>query len=74
MGVSRDDFPCIPRDAYSYEELPVRSTFTATGLRGAATEDGRYLGTGMRWRRRPQAAAISRSNRKSLQQTAVLAP
>ena len=36
MGVSREDFLCIPRDAYSYEELPVRNTVIAAGFREAA--------------------------------------
>jgi hypothetical protein len=33
MGVSRDDFLCIPREAYSYEELPVRDTVIAARFR-----------------------------------------
>jgi hypothetical protein len=48
MGVSSEDFLCIQRDAYSYEELPVRNTVIAAGFRGLATEDGR---NSVRWTR-----------------------
>ena len=41
MGASREDFLSIPRDAYSYEELPARNTFTAVRFRDLAIEDGR---------------------------------
>jgi hypothetical protein len=41
MGVSREDFLSIPRDAYSYEELPARNTFIAVGFRDLAIEDSR---------------------------------
>jgi hypothetical protein len=45
MGVNREDFLSVPRDAYSYEELPVRNTFIAARL---AIEDGRIY---VRWMR-----------------------
>ena len=41
MGVSSEDFLCIQRDAYSYEELPVRNTFIAAGFRRFEMEDSR---------------------------------
>ena len=48
MGVSRDDFLCIPRDAGSYEELPVRNTVIAVGFGGVAVEECRNF---LRWTR-----------------------
>jgi hypothetical protein len=48
MGVSREDFLCVQRDDYSYEELPVRNNVVAAGFRDLATEDGR---NSVRWTR-----------------------
>jgi hypothetical protein len=48
MGVSREDFLCIPRDAYSCEELPVRNTVITAGFRRLAIEHGR---NSVRWTR-----------------------
>jgi len=74
MGVSREDFLSIPRDAYSYEELPVRNAVIAAGFRGLASEDGRNPLRWMRLRCRLQAAVIAPSNRKPPQQDVVSAP
>jgi hypothetical protein len=48
MGVSSEDFLCIPRDAGSYEELPVRNTVIAAGFRRFEIEDSRNF---VRWTR-----------------------
>jgi len=46
MGVSREDFLFIPRNAYSYEELSVRNKFTAAGFLSGTIEDSRKS---LRW-------------------------